>query len=129
MSGFTALRDALCSIEGECWIWKGPYTGAYPRLTLSGGDPAYVHRLVYEAAKGSIPEWHDIHHACENKGCVNPAHLVALTRQIHASQHPGTQTYCRRGHPFTAENSYLSGGRRWCRQCKRERDRKYRAAA
>lgn len=38
-----------------------------------------VHRLAYEAVKGPIPDGLVIDHLCENKRCVNPDHLEAVT--------------------------------------------------
>ena len=31
------------------------------------------------------------------------------------------RTYCKHGHEWTAENTYLCKGKRYCRTCKRER--------
>lgn len=33
------------------------------------------------------------------------------------------KTACKRGHEFTPENTYMNGGRRVCRTCKRQRER------
>jgi hypothetical protein len=78
------LADVL---GGGCWPWRGPFMQkGYGLLTLrSGGQKTTkrAHRLAYELLVGAIPRSHEIHHVCENKACVNPAHLVPVTAAEH----------------------------------------------
>jgi hypothetical protein len=46
-----------------------------------------AHRISYEWHKGKIPAGLTIDHLCENKGCVNPEHLEAVTREENGSRH------------------------------------------
>lgn len=46
-----------------------------------------AHRISYEWHKGAIPAGLTIDHLCENKGCVNPEHLEAVTREENGSRH------------------------------------------
>lgn len=47
------------------------------------GRPRGAHCVYYEAHKGNIPDGCQVHHKCQNKLCVNPDHLVALSRSEH----------------------------------------------
>jgi hypothetical protein len=92
-----------------------------------------AHRVAYELAKGPIPEGQQVHHTCENKWCVNADHLILTTLVDHNSIHRKqwavnkVKTHCKRGHPFTEENTYRSRGTRQCRICLRAASARYRA--
>jgi hypothetical protein len=68
---------------GECWLWEGHVTPfGYGGLSRDG--VAWVaHRWVFETRRGEIPDGYDLHHLCEQRLCVNPDHLVPLSRQEH----------------------------------------------
>lgn len=68
----------------ECWPWRGPTNGnGYGRLHF-GDVRMYAHRAVYIAANGPIPKGQHILHRCDNRSCVNPAHLhVGTNKQNH----------------------------------------------
>lgn len=71
----------------DCWLWTGAaFTVGYGQWTGSG-QVEYAHRVSYELAHGIIWPGYDVHHECEVKLCVNPAHLVALTRLEHRRRH------------------------------------------
>lgn len=49
------------------------------------GLPA--HRVVYSIIKEHVSPELDLHHICENHHCVNPDHLLPLTRKQHGEAH------------------------------------------
>jgi hypothetical protein len=66
-----------------CWLWNaavgtqgyGVITRQYKKYT--------AHRIAYSYTYGDIPEKKEIDHLCENKICVRPDHLMAVTRAEH----------------------------------------------
>lgn len=73
--------------ESPCWVWQlAADVHGYGKVSR-GGQRLKAHRLAYEDAYGSIPIGHDVHHRCEVKLCVNPAHLQALTPVAHGRLH------------------------------------------
>lgn len=71
-----------------CYNWKGTrFTAGYGSVSHEGKQQ-YAHVLMWIKTNGPVPELHEIHHTCENKQCVNPDHLVALTRREHMRLHP-----------------------------------------
>jgi hypothetical protein len=65
-----------------CWEWDGAKCNqGYGSVSLDGVVQR-AHRVFYQLYKGPIPEGLVIDHAvCQNKGCVNPDHLEAVTQQ------------------------------------------------
>jgi hypothetical protein len=51
------------------------------------GRTRLAHRYYYERANGPIPGGLELHHVCGNHACVNPAHLVAMSKTEHAHFH------------------------------------------
>jgi hypothetical protein len=65
-----------------CWEWLMARNKA--GYGLAGVEGEYLaHRVAYKEKFGPVPEGHDLHHKCENKGCVNPEHLEPLRRGPH----------------------------------------------
>lgn len=90
-----------------CWEWIGA-TGFHPKyrqhrygqfVVWTPGMPTRrecrkmtsAHRFAYEATFGPIAKEIDVDHLCNNKLCVNPEHLEAVTHQEN----------CRRRKPVT----------------------------
>lgn len=121
----------------DCWPWTGGMQNqGYGRFG-SDGQTFRAHRLAYEMAVGPIPDGAHLDHACHNKDaecaggngcqhrrCCNPAHLQPATlvenvmRGKSEAALNARKTHCKRGHPFSPENTRLTaGGRRRCMTC------------
>lgn len=111
--------------EDGCWLWTASaQSGGYGQIRVGRG-PKLAHRVAWELAWGPIPAGLTVDHLCFRPLCVNPAHLRLLTNVENAgNQRKATAPACRRGHPWTPENTSYRRGVRRCRQCSRASARK-----
>lgn len=130
---------------GACWLWTGyKNSGGYGLFAMQGKREG-AHRVSYGLHKGPIPPGLVIDHLCRVRGCVNPAHLEAVTaaenlrrqyRDNAANRNEGMITVrnarkvaCNQGHPFTKENTYITPKmERACRQCLRRNQQRWLAS-
>jgi hypothetical protein len=106
-----------------CWLWLGGRGGRGYGMVRD----YTIHRLLYEALVGSIPDDHEVHHLCHVQLCLNPTHLKVLSTSEHKRVHNWQilKQACVRGHPFTPENTYITvAGGRQCMTCDRARKRR-----
>jgi hypothetical protein len=129
------LEKVLPEPNSGCWLFVGAWNrdgygsiGDYDR-TLS------AHRVVYEHARGPIPDGFELDHKCRVRCCVNPAHLEAVTktenffRGFSPPALEARKTHCKNDHPLIPENLYTPSGnrKRRCAECSRATSRRYHA--
>lgn len=122
-----------------CWPWTG-------HIAPSGygvHSQARAHRVAFECISGPIPAEITIDHLCHqpeeceggddcpHRRCCNPAHLGLASAVSNAMRgnspaaKNARKTHCPQGHPYDEVNTYIRQGHRYCRECGRERNRKY----
>lgn len=116
--------------EYGCWLWRGlVMPDGYGQVQMKGARARVAHRVAYEEIKGAIPEGLVLDHLCRVRHCVNPAHLEPVTlaentaRGIGITVKNSLKRFCKRGHPFTEENTYRKGSHRGCKACRMASER------
>lgn len=79
----------------DCWEWiAGKDPRGYGKISYPAGNdrsvPRLAHRCSFLEEYGYLPVRLD--HRCINPGCVNPAHLRAVSQKQNAENHPKTRS-------------------------------------
>lgn len=120
------------NLTTPCLRWQGAMHGdGYGLVSIS--VPGWrnvmgVHRALWLAVKGPIPQGMELDHLCRVKDCVTPAHLEIVTMAENRRRQAEAITHCPQGHEYNAVNTRLyvdaRGHRhRNCRVCHRDRAR------
>lgn len=125
------VEDAApATVARPCWVWLGQRDAQGYGVLNHDGKKVRAHRYAYEHHRGEITPGLEPDHLCKRPECVNPYHLELVTHRenvLRSSNHvakQAQQTECKRGHPFTPENTRIKkGNKRECRTCHRERER------
>lgn len=94
-----------------CWIWLGTQTTpGYGKISI-GRKESSAHRLLFLCFNGLIPRGKVVDHICENKWCVNPEHLEAVTQGENVRRFFAKRHFCKNGHDLRAKGIRLVSGR------------------
>lgn len=79
-------KRCIVNIKTNCWEWQGYVNKqGYGTMSYHGTSGKLVHRVVYKAIIGDIPDNLIIRHKCDNKKCCNPDHLEIGTQKDNAN--------------------------------------------
>lgn len=72
--------------ETNCWNWKGSLDkDGYGQYMVN--RKAYrAHKFFYEKEFGEVPKGLVLDHKCNNRACVNPNHMEAVTNQVNVQR-------------------------------------------
>jgi len=113
-----------------CWNWTGHIIRKGYGYFHFDNKNGLAHRFAYKYWKGEIPKGLEIDHLCNNKKCVNPTHLEAvshaenmrraiLPKGIYSSE--GKKTHCPSGHEYNEKNTRIYRNIRYCIVCSKNR--------
>lgn len=118
----------------DCWQWLGAVKvpQGYGVINVPGARrQLFAHRVSALVHFGMIGRRDLVCHTCDNRRCVNPAHLYLGDERTNGADMMARgrgsgqftrRTHCQRGHEFTQDNIYVTpSGSRSCYTCKRAR--------
>ena len=127
--------------DTNCWEWQGrgharTGHGMFYYNALGKMVTRYVHIWMWEFLVGPIPEGLQLDHLCRVTNCCNPVHLEPVTSKVNTLRGEGIaavnarKTECVRGHPLDGPDAdvFVYRDMRYCRACKRIREREKRAS-
>src|SRR5882672_5544771 len=119
---FSSLESRLARMTRKtdsCWHWLGAKNLKGYGQIFKDGKIELAHRVYFEKAFGHIPKERELNHLCKTPGCVNPAHLEAVTHKQNMaySYEPSwnpLKERCKHGHPLSGKNLLFWSGKRHC---------------
>jgi hypothetical protein len=111
-----------------CWIWQSTKRSNGYGITTYKGVQTTTHRVAYQIANNLLLSSDmEVDHLCNNRDCINPDHLEAVSHEENMKRGRDRRTACKKGHAWTEENTYTTivkrkqGGtrtQRYCRICR-----------
>lgn len=112
---------------GSCWFWFGAVDGCNYGIINIKRKVYRAHILAYISYRSPVPEGLELDHLCNNRFCVNPYHLEAVTHKVNVLRGNSfsalniLKTRCPKGHEYSEENTYWSTRKtnkgRTCKTC------------
>jgi hypothetical protein len=85
----------------DCWECNAPSAKKHYGRLRKDGSLVKMHHAMWEHAHGPVPDRLHVLHSCDNRACVNPAHLFLGT---HTDNMQDCEAKGRRPHPVGEEN-------------------------